>query len=144
VNGRVIWSGLAEFKAELRNLPPTLTAEGDMITRRVAFAAAAAVRADYASHRFSGNLAEHVAVIDLAHGRFGTGYAVRARARHSHLFEFGTEARHTSLGWDRGIAPPGNIFVPQMQRHRVLLYQQLAAMMRSEGLTVTTVTTRAA
>jgi len=34
--------------------------------------------------------------------------------------------------------------VPQMQRHRVLLYQQLAAMMRSEGLTVTTVTTRAA
>jgi hypothetical protein len=140
MSARVIWVGLDQFKAELRRLPDTLTADGDLICRRTAFAAAASVRLGYDAHTYSGNLAEHVAVIDMARARFGTAYRVRAGARHAHMFEFGTQARHTSLGWDRGAAPPGNVFVPRMQRYRLAMYAELAAMMRSHGLTVTTVT----
>lgn len=139
MSGRVMWVGLQEFKAELRAMPATLTAEGDMITRRAAFGAADSVRIAYAAHRLTGRLEDHVTITDLAHARFGTGYVVRATAHHAHLFEWGTQARHTALGWDRGAARPGNVFVPRMQRARAAMYRELAAMMRGHGLTVTEV-----
>lgn len=133
---KLTWQGLDEFRAALRNLPEHLTGEASHIAQGAANGAAVAVRTAYGEYRVTGNLQEHVFVEEGVHSRFGTAYYVKNSARHSHLFEHGTQARHTALGLDRGAGPPHNVFIPIMMRHRARMYQDLMQMMQREGLRV--------
>jgi hypothetical protein len=129
---RIVWSGLEELKAELRQLPAELAGEASGIV------IAAADRAKAAMHypRRTGNLADHVVVGKAAAGRYGAGAVVKNTAKHAGIFESGTQARHTALGANRGSMPPGHIFVPAVMRSRRQMYDELKALLVAHGLTV--------
>ena len=61
---------------------------------------------------------------------------VRNRNPLAGIFEYGTQARHTKIGANRGSMPPGHVFVPRMQQARVVLVSRLAALVERHGLVV--------
>jgi hypothetical protein len=131
-HNRFVWSGLDELRAALRALPRELADEASGIV----IAAAEGAKADMHYPRVTGNLADHLFVVPLAAGIYGTGAIVKNTAKHAGIFERGTQARHTDLGANRGAAPPGNIFIPAVMRRRRRMYEQFAAMLARHGLVV--------
>jgi len=132
-NNRFVWQGLTELKLALRNLPTDLRGEAANIIEGTANRAAMRARAKYPD----GELREGVEVDVLRTGRFGAGRLVVNRVWYSMIYEHGTQAaRRTSKGWNRGIMPPGNAFVPAMEESRREMYVALRDMLRRTGLTV--------
>jgi hypothetical protein len=136
VSARVTFEGLDELRDALRQLPSELVQEASGIVQRAADNAAQDIRANYQAHRRSGNLAEHVKVVPMSVGQFGAGVEVRSTAKHAHLYEDGTQARHTSIGANRGSMPPGHAFRPPAIRRRKSMYDALKAMLVRHGLIV--------
>jgi hypothetical protein len=135
VSSRIVWNGLAELREALRNLPAELTAEASHVVEGAANAAAADIKAAYPVR--TGNLRDHVFVSHRDKGRFSAGAVVKNTAKHAHLFEVGTQARHNSLGANRGSMPPGNVFIPAMIKRRRVMYEQLKALLERHGLRAT-------
>jgi hypothetical protein len=125
---------------ELRSLPSDLTTEGGSIVQRHGSNAAQQIRSNYQSHWHTGNLAGSVVTEFQDTGRFGVALVVRARAKHAHIFEYGTVARSTGQGAFRGVmppAPPLHAFVPVMEQERRATYEDLAALLEDKGLEAT-------
>jgi hypothetical protein len=133
-NNKFVFAGLSELKSDLQHLPETLVGEGVHLVEGAANATAVDVKRDYPV--VTGNLRDHVVVDPVQHSAGGVRATVRSTARHAHLFEYGTQARHTSIGANRGAMPPGHIFVPAAQRQRRVMVQQLIELVRSQGLQV--------
>lgn len=131
------WDGLEEYLAEIRQLPDDLTAEASSIVQRAAADHAQDVRGNYQAHRRTGNLANGVRVEARVMGPYGVGMVVKSTAKHAHIFEIGTQARHTDIGANRGSMPPGHAFVPPAIRRRRQMYDELIALVRGRGLEVT-------
>ncbi len=129
---RVVWEGLEELKAQLRQLPAELAAEASGIV----MAAAQGAKSDMHYPRRTGNLADHLTVSTVAAGQFGAAAIVRNTSPHAAIYENGTQARHTALGAYRGSMPPGHVFVPAVMRRRRQMYDQLKALLVAHGLTV--------
>jgi hypothetical protein len=136
MSATVTWSGLDELRADLRNLPAHLATEASAIVWFSASQAKADVVAGYTAHRRTGNLADHVSVTTREGSPYGTAVVVKSSARHAWMFENGTQARHNSLGANRGSMPPGHVFIPAMIRHRRQMYVALQSMMERAGLRV--------
>jgi hypothetical protein len=134
---RLTFEGASEFLAALRRLPEELTGEAGSIVVQSASDAAQDVRGAYQSRQRTGKLANGVKVTQDAVGRFGVTATVRSTAPHAHLFEVGTQARHTAIGANRGSMPAGHAFVPAMVRHRRRMVQRLKALLEKKGLEVT-------
>ena len=134
-NNRFAMDGLAELKAALRNLPKELQAESSAIVYANADKARDELRAEYAKHTRTGNLANHVTVSKRP-GQFGAAALVKNTAKHAHLFENGTQARHTDIGANRGAMPAGHVFVPIMIRRRRVMYEVLKELLVKHGLIV--------
>jgi hypothetical protein len=132
---RVTFDGLAEFKAELRNLPAHLRDEADGIVLSAVNTASREVVDKYPT--VTGNLKDGVKVIKAEAGAFGVVYALKSMANHAHLYEYGTQARQTALGYNRGPMPAKPTVVPVAIRHRRQMYDELMAMLRREGFQVT-------
>lgn len=132
-NNRIVFDGLAELKVALQNLPADLAREAGFIVYANADEAAREVKAAYPSR--TGNLRARVSV-KKERGQFGASATVRNTAKHAHLFENGTQARHTALGANRGSMPPGHVFVPVMIRRRRVMYQVLKDLLVKHGLLV--------
>jgi hypothetical protein len=130
----VVWNGLAELREALRNLPADMTAEASHVVEGAANAAAADIKAGYPVR--TGNLRDHVFVSHQDKGRFSAGAVVKNTAKHAALFEHGTQARHNSLGANRGSMPPGRVFIPAVIKRRRIMYQQLRALLERHGLKV--------
>jgi hypothetical protein len=126
--------GLAELRDELRRLPEALRDEARDIILREATDAKNDIVAGYPAR--TGDLKNHVTIVQTPGGRFGAGATVRNTAKHAWLFENGTQARQTALGANRGAMAPGHAFVPPMRRHRRAMYGQLADLLRTKGLQV--------
>lgn len=135
-NNRFEFRGLEEFKQQLRALPDQLASEASHIVIGAAESAAADVRRGYSAHVHSGNLEQHVKVEHRQTGTAGVVAVVKSTARHAHLFEFGTQARHNAFGANRGSMPAGHVFVPAIVRARRAMYQQLVALLERAGLRV--------
>ena len=136
---KFVWDGLEEFREALRNLPDHLAGQAGNIVRGSANAAAVRVRTNYGLHRRTGDLQKRVVVQESNAGRYGKAVVVKSTARHAHLFEFGTQARHTKAGDYRGImppAPPLHAFIPTIIKERMRMYAQLKDMLVREGLVV--------
>lgn len=131
----VTWDGLAELREELRNMPKELTDEAGGIVRSSAESAAADAEAGYPSR--TGDLKSRMRVTVENGGQFGVAVVVKNTSPLAQIFENGTQARHTSLGANRGAMPPGHVFVPAMIRRRRQMYERLKALLVSKGLTVT-------
>ncbi|HAM41635.1 MAG TPA: hypothetical protein DCP69_09950 [Candidatus Omnitrophica bacterium] len=131
---RVTWEGLAEFKAELRNLPAHLRDEADGIVANAANTAAREVVDKYPT--VTGNLKDGVKVRKDEAGTFGVAYRVRSTAPHAHLYEYGHMTKQLKLG-GRNRVPGKPTVVPVAIRRRRQMYDELMAMLRREGFQVT-------
>jgi hypothetical protein len=132
----VTWSGLDELTQALRQLPEHLTAKAAIIVAETGDRALVAIRDAYPVGP-TGNLKAGLQKTDLVRGTFQTGVKVTNRAPHAWLFENGTQARHTRQGWNRGVMPPGHVFIPTAMRERTAMVQRLIDLVRGEGFTVT-------
>ena len=133
------WSGLEEFKAQLRSTPEHLRGEATHVVEGRANGAAVLIRAGYGAHRVTGNLQESVEVRH-EHSAHGARSVVAATAPHAHLFEFGTQARKRASGAETGAmwsrTPPVPVFIPAMDRERRGMYGDLKAMLQRAGFEV--------
>jgi hypothetical protein len=131
------FDGLEEFKADLRKLPARLAERAADIIENAAEEAKSSIYQRYP--RVTGNLREGLSV-EHQRSQFGAVSIVRNKAKHAYIYENGTVARHyfTEGGKrkDVGRMPPGHVFVPIIMKRRRRMYQELAEMMRSEGLEV--------
>jgi hypothetical protein len=71
-------------------------------------------------------------------GRYGAAALVQSTAPHAHLYEYGTEVRHTRTGAARGKMPPAgpNGMVPIVARRRRRMYDRLKGVLAKMGLEV--------
>jgi hypothetical protein len=141
--------GIAELKDALARLPADLKGQATQIVLDTAYAAAAEVASQYptgpGSRRFpAGKLKKGVKVFPKAVGPFAVAAQVRSTSPHAWWHEHGEQLkpRTTKRGWFRGTmfakkGIPRDVFVPTMIRYRRAMYEQLATLIRSTGLTVT-------
>jgi bacteriophage HK97-gp10 putative tail-component len=133
---RLELDGLTELRAALRHLPAQLTAEADAIIRASADQAKREIQAAYPEGP-TGNLKRGVTVQHNA-SKFFTSAIVRSRAKHAHLFEFGTR-RRTSRRGNRGampVAPEGQRMIPIAIRIRRQMVTALIDLVRRAGFEV--------
>jgi hypothetical protein len=130
----VKWSGLDELIADLRHLPADLALEASGIVVSAGNDAAQAIRDAYPER--TGDLKNHVIVVPIDLGSFGAGVAVKNTSKLAYIFENGTQARHTSIGANRGSMPPGHVFVPRIIRYRRAMYDALKDLLVRHGLRV--------
>lgn len=131
---RLVFEGLNELKAALRDLPDNLIGEASNIVEGAANGAATEIRSKY-PHR-TGNLRDGVTVTHFDGGRFSAGAIVKNTAKHAHIFEIGTQARHTAIGANRGSMPPGHVFVPAVIKARRGMFAALKDLLVRNGLVV--------
>lgn len=130
------WDGLEELRAALRQLPEELAGEARHIVEAKANQAAADAKQGYSAHTRSGHLQAGLTVTHYENGKLSAGAIVKNAAKHAFIFEYGTQARHTAIGANRGSMPPGHVFVPPMQRRRREMYEQLKDLLVRKGLLV--------
>jgi hypothetical protein len=133
--------GLDALKAALRKLPEELTHKAGGIVEAAADDAAEEIAAAYPTgpgtdEHEGGNLKAGVKVVAVDGGKFGVRRVVRSTAKHAHLYEFGTQARHTALGYNRGPMPGAKIFIPAVMRKRRQMYDRLEGVLTEAGLDV--------
>lgn len=133
-HNRLEFSGLAELKRDLKNLPSELAREARTVVSQTATKAAGEIVSAYPTR--TGNLKRGVKVSDESSG-FSAVATVKNTAKHAYIFENGTQARHTDIGANRGAMPPGNVFIPIVVRRRRGMYHELAEIVRKHGLVVT-------
>ncbi len=124
-----------DFLTALRQLPEELRGEGGHMVEARANGAHATIKAEYGAHKHSGNLVDHTSM-ELTESEFGVIAEVKSTARHSFIFENGTQIRKNNNGANRGAMPAGNIFIPTMQRARRLLTEDLVDLLQRAGLVV--------
>jgi hypothetical protein len=134
----VVWEGLDEYYAELRNMPKACTGEAQRMAEATVNAVTHEIRAAYPA-RTGKTLRDKTTVVPLkVKGEFVAGAMVRNSSKLATVFENGTQARHTKLGANRGSMPPGHVFVPRIVKARRALTQQWKDMVaRQTGATVT-------
>jgi hypothetical protein len=135
-NNRIVFEGLDELRAALRQLPSDLAGEASNIVVGIANAAALNMRTLYGDHRVSGELQEKVVVERLEVGKVAAGMVVKSASKLAGIFENGTQARHTALGANRGSMPPGHVVIPTAIAARRRMYEQLKDMLVRHGLEV--------
>jgi len=131
------WSGLDELQEELRNLPSNLRDEAAEIVRAAATQTRDETQAIYQQHRRTGNMADHVSLDTQAIGPYGVALRVRATSKHAHLFERGSQARHTSIGANRGSMPATPVLIRIAPRKRREMFQRLKDLLVRHGAKVT-------
>jgi hypothetical protein len=135
----VEWSGLAELKKGLHDLPADLTREAKTIVDRTAQTTLNQTALAYTGG--AAGLRSSLKIHSSEH--YGLAFSeVRNTAKEAHLWEFGTQNRRTYAGWNRGRVIPAadrgqQGLVPIAIRNRRRMYDELMAMLTRAGLTVT-------
>lgn len=133
-NNRLVFEGLSELRAALRQLPTELAGEASGIVIGAAESAASLIVGSYPSR--TAELRKGVKVTTESIGPYGAGAKVRNSGKLSSIFENGTQARHTAIGANRGSMPPGHVFVPIVIRERRKMYVKLRELLVRHGLSV--------
>lgn len=131
----VKWSGLLELERDLSALPATVTADTGPLVEKAATGAASDIRAQYPAR--TGKLRDGVKVKQTSRDPTRIRWTVSNRSKLATIFEYGTAARQTALGADRGSMPAGKVFIPNAIRQRKLMYEQIRDVLRGQGATVT-------
>lgn len=133
---RIVWSGLDEFGAQLRQSPTALVTEA----LDIAQAAAEGAKADMQYPRITGDLGDHITATAGTAGPFAVKATVLNPSFLATIFEYGTEARHyvTRNGKQHllGRMPATPTFIPAVVRRRRAMYEELKALIASHGFTV--------
>lgn len=131
---RIVLTGFTELKAALRALPQELAGEAAGIVNAAATGMVGDLQNAYPE--VSGNLRRGIKVEHVSGSALGVIARVKNTARHSHLYEFGSQVRRTSSGANRGAMPSRPTFIPIAIRRRRAMYEALIALVRRAGLTV--------
>jgi|SRR5262245_26305167 len=138
---RLVWDGLDEFMDAMKHMPDDLAAEGANIVNAHAYKAASAIIDAYPER--SGALKAGVKVRTEPAGRYEVRTVVENVSHIAVIYEYGTQARHyySEKGGrhDTGAmpaAPPGRAFWPKIEAERILLYEDLVAMVQRHGVAV--------
>lgn len=136
------WDGLQELQAQLRTLPERLKQEAGGIVLAAGERARARIYDAYGEK--SGDLRSHLYVKASSQGLYGAGVLLVNNAKHAWLWDNGSEARHyttkngvrhaTGRMW--GKSSPPHTFVRIAMDERERMYEELADLLRDEGLTV--------
>ena len=134
-DNRIIFEGLEELKRELANLPAHLAEQARSIVSRHATNAQARIDAEY--ERKGNDLGRFVKV-SHENGPVVSSSRVYATSKLNSFFEYGTHgrSRKTAKGYNRGPLPARPTMVPIIQQERRAMYEDLAAMLRENGLEV--------
>lgn len=133
-NNRLVFDGLEELRQQLRNLPSELAGEASNIVTGAANGAAAEIKGAYPVR--TGRLRDSLVVTRVDKGKYTAGAILKNRAKHSWMFENGTQTRQTAIGANRGSMPPGNVFIPRAIAARRRMYEALKDLLTRKGLTV--------
>lgn len=128
------FEGLEDLIASLRTLPEDLANEAGAIVLDRAERAKQDIETSYPDR--TGDLRKGMQVTRANAGKYGAGVYVKNTSKLAYIYENGTQARHTSLGANRGSMPPGHVFIPVMIRQRLAMYGDLADLMTRHGLAV--------
>jgi len=131
----LVWDGLAELRAEILALPEACTGEAARLVEGAANAVTVDIAAAYPWR--TGDLRKKTTVAPLATRGLVVGMVVKNTSKLATIFENGSQARHTSIGANRGSMPPGHVFVPRIVKARRALTQQLKEMVARHGAIVT-------
>jgi len=138
VSSKLELKGMTEFQRALRSLPEDLRDEAAVIVQAQADEAQRQIRVAYPEGP-TGNLRRGVTA-ERNTSKFGIRAIVRSRAKHAHLFEFGTRPRQTGQGWNRGTmpqAPEGQRMIPIVIRRRRAMVNALIDLVKRAGFQVT-------
>lgn len=122
-----------EFRQALRDLPREMAQEASDIVTGAAEQAKSEIVAAYPE--VTGNLKRGVTV-KSEQSAFGASAVVKSNARHAHLYEYGSQVRHTDIGANRGAMPARPTFVPIVVRKRKAMVQSLIGLLKRVGFTV--------
>lgn len=140
MSAKFVFTGLTEYRNELRALPAELGGEASAIVIGAAMNAAAILRAFYAQHWFTGTLAKGVTVGQQLKGQYAAAATVRSNSPLAYIFDKGTQARHyvTVNGKQHltGRMPPTFIFAKTMANAQRLMNGRLKDLLIRHGLTV--------
>jgi hypothetical protein len=136
-NNRLVFDGLAELRQQLRALPDALTGDAERIVLSNAHGAEDDIRGAYP--RKDGTLQDGLEVVVMPNS--GKGFAgavvINNAGLEANVYEVGTAVRTTKKGANRGrIDIAHHTFVPRVIRWRARMYDELRAMLRAHGLTV--------
>jgi hypothetical protein len=134
-NSQVVWDGLAELRAEILALPEACTGEAAHLIDGAANGVTVDIANAYPWR--TGDLRKKTTVAPLATKGLVVGMVVKNTSNLATIFENGSQARHTSIGANRGSMPPGHVFVPRILRARRAVTQQLKEMVARHGAIVT-------
>jgi hypothetical protein len=141
MSAKLTFTGEAEFFYALNRLPLELHEDARDIINSHAYAAAAKLTATYLAVAKTGNLARGVGIEFDEPSEFYHKATVLSVAKHAFIYEDGTDDRSytTKRGniHRTGASPPHPHFVDIMVRQREAMYDAIADMMRTHGLTVT-------
>jgi len=129
----VTWTGIDEFREWLRSLPVDAPREAEKIIQGEANAAAFAIRSRYPAR--TGNLRSKVVVQRRVNRAGVVSYVVKNTAKHAAIFEYGTQARHTRIGANRGSMPSGHVFIPIVLQRRRTMFLLLKDLLVRFGFT---------
>jgi hypothetical protein len=133
--------GVAVQQRKFREFPSYLAARTQAMLLARATTVAADIAGAYAALGGTGQLAAGM-VVRPQPTKTKARVVIANRVRWSAGYEFGTKSRYTKKKFKayRGYIPrtaSGRIFVPRIMAARVDLVPRIAALLRSEGLTVT-------
>lgn len=126
----------SEIREGLRQLHDSVSGTGEAahIVEAHANSAAVTIRSGYPSR--TGDLRDKLTV-EHRRSAFGARSVVRNTSTHALPFEVGTQARHTSLGANRGSMPPNPIFTQTIRRERRAMFEDFRTLLTRAGLIVT-------
>ncbi len=128
------WIGLDEEYAQFATLPEDLTADTAPEVEQIATSAEATIRAGYPVR--TGSLRDGLTV-QIRQEPMAVKAVVINTSPHAVLYERGTQARHTSIGANRGSMPADPIFSATLIRARRTLYDTaIPEVLTDHGLTV--------
>lgn len=125
--------GLADELAAFTALPTTLRDTARPVVSAAADTAESAIRAAYPVVTGALRAGLRQEAVETPYG-----YAVRLvnDAPQAVWYEYGTELRQTSLGYNRGRMPAAKVFVPEVLRDRRTMVEDLIPVVEAQGLTV--------
>lgn len=137
----VTWTGMAEYREQLRQLPEACVGEAAKVIEGETNAAYRTVAAGYVGHQVSGGLLKRLRLSPLrSGGALTTGVKLTSGSPIAWLFDNGSRARHwvsgKSTGQMWGHTPPTHIFSRTVGRTRRSIIKQLKEAMARRGATV--------
>lgn len=130
--------GLTELADQLKRLPHELQAEARAITLRRANAAAERMRAAYPDRTGDGKKSlRNRLKVTTEESSFSASAIVKNTSPLAAIFEFGTMARHTALGANRGSMPVGHVFIRiNVEERRAMYNDDFRELLERAGLAV--------